>query len=589
MKKTILLFLMLLTGVFTLQAQNVGIGSTVFTPNYLLHINHNAASGILFQATNTSTGSTTTDGFQLSFDGSRNLLMNNREPADIGFLTNNLEKFRIASDSGIMLMNPVDYVYTNFSSTKGVSGYGFRAWNGRMQYKHKGGNWADFPTMPNIPGNVEWWIRPTAALYIRPMYNPYIRVYDTLQTYGLYFDGGKNQYGGYFRTTSGLYAPTAAVVGFSDVASAQTYSYLGYNGTYTFGNPPQSIDGSAVYGVVDDPDRTAGFFRTTLNASVAANINYSNVWIANYNYVESSAAGYNLSSSYSQLDVNADVGNYYEAAILALSQNSGAGTGGINVGGRFQADGVNQHAFGVYGWASSSVSGNTSAGGYFYGQNTGSGFANYSYVAEESNNRKIEGIGSVSEIIPTKNYGRITLTCPESPEYWYIDYGSVKMVDGKAHVDLDPILVDICVIDAENPLKVICQPNMEYCNGVAVINKTASGFDIVEMNGGTHSGEIDFQIVAKPKTNYGEGRFSQAPGPSYVLLKGDVEQAKTKNQPDRSKVFRWEPDYKVYNYNPEDFIEIGDIIPAGPNAGKVKLGNGKYGTSVPAKRYSLTD
>ena len=107
------------------------------------------------------------------------------------------------------------------------------------------------------------------------------------------------------------------------------------------------------------------------------------------------------------------------------------------------------------------------------------------------------------------------------------------------------------------------------------------------MNGGTHSGEIDFQIVAKPKTNYGEGRFSQAPGPSYVLLKGDVEQAKTKNQPDRSNVFRWDSDYKVYNYNPEDFIEIGDIIPAGPNAGKVKLGNGKYGTSVPAKKSDL--
>jgi len=570
-----------------LQAQNVGIGSTVFTPNYLLQINHNAVSGTMFQLTNTTTGASSTDGFQIGFNTSGNTFqLNNREAGDISIMTNNVEKMRIMSDSGMLLAYPIDYVYHNFSSSKGVGGYGFRAWNGRMQYKHKGGFWADFPTMPNIPGNVEWWIRPTAASYIRPMYNQYIRVYDTLQTYGLYFDGAKNQYGGWFRTT-GSYNPTAAVVGFSDVAGAQTYAYLGFNGSYSFGTPAQTIAGSAIYGVVDDPNRTAGFFRTTLNASVAANINYSNVWIANYNYVESSAAGYNLSSSYSQLDVNADVGNYHEAAILTLSQNSGAGTGGINVGGRFQADGANQSAFGVYGWASTDANNTYGYGGYFYAASTFYGTSEYSYVADDWSNRKITGTGSVSEIIPTKNHGRITLTCPESPEYWYIDYGSVKLVDGKAHVDLDPILADICVIDAENPLKVICQPNIEYCNGVAVINKTENGFDIVEMNGGTHSGEIDFQIVAKPKTNYGEGRFSQAPGPSYVLLKGDVEQAKTKNQPDRSNVFRWDSDYKVYNYNPEDFIEIGDIIPAGPNAGKVKLGNGKYGTSVPAKKSDL--
>ncbi len=348
--KTIVFVISLLGFAFLpilLQAQNVGIGSTVFTPNYLLQINHNAASGTMFQITNTTTGATAADGFQIGFNTSGNTFqLNNREAGDIAIMTNNVEKIRIMSDSGILLASPVDYVYHNFSSTKGVSGYGFRSWNGRMQYKHKGGFWADFPTMPNIPGNVEWWIRPTAATYIRPMYNPYIRVYDTLQTYGLYFDGGKNQYGGWFRTTSGTYTPTAAVVGYSDVAGNQTYSYLGYNGSYSFGTPAQTINGSGVYGVVDDPDRTAGFFRTTLNASVAANINFSNVWIANYNYVTSSSAGFNPSGSYTQLDVNTDIGNYYETALMSLSQNSG-GTGGISVGGRFQADGPKQNAIGT--------------------------------------------------------------------------------------------------------------------------------------------------------------------------------------------------------------------------------------------------
>jgi hypothetical protein len=179
------------------------------------------------------------------------------------------------------------------------------------------------------------------------------------------------------------------------------------------------------------------------------------------------------------------------------------------------------------------------------------------------------------------------MTCPESPEYWYIDYGSIQMTNGRAHVELDPILSDICIIDSANPLKVICQPNMEYCNGVAVINKSSKGFDIIELNGGNHSGNIDYQIIAKPVTNYGEGRFPQAKGPSYLYFKGDVERAKAKNQPDRSKVLRWDPDWKVYGYNPEDFVNIGDIIPDGPNAGKIKLGNGKYGNAIPADKTHL--
>lgn len=34
---------------------------------------------------------------------------------------------------------------------------------------------------------------------------------------------------------------------------------------------------------------------------------------------------------------------------------------------------------------------------------------------------KITGTGAVAEIIPTANHGRVSLMCPESPEYWYQD------------------------------------------------------------------------------------------------------------------------------------------------------------------------
>jgi hypothetical protein len=159
------------------------------------------------------------------------------------------------------------------------------------------------------------------------------------------------------------------------------------------------------------------------------------------------------------------------------------------------------------------------------------------------------------------------------------------LVNGRAHVTLDPILKEECVIDAENPIKVICQPGFENCKGLAVVNKTANGFDIVELNAGSGNGPVDYQIIVKPKTNYGQGRFPQGPGPAW--LKSNPPAAKAANQPDPSKIFSWPAEYITYGYNPEDMIAIGNMIPVGPHAGKIKMGNGKYADGLPASRAKL--
>ena len=65
------------------------------------------------------------------------------------------------------------------------------------------------------------------------------------------------------------------------------------------------------------------------------------------------------------------------------------------------------------------------------------------------------------------------------------------MINGKAHVDLDEILADIIVVDENNPIRTFFTPqDMLYFNGAAVVNQTKTGFDIVELNGGSHSGKI---------------------------------------------------------------------------------------------------
>jgi len=164
------------------------------------------------------------------------------------------------------------------------------------------------------------------------------------------------------------------------------------------------------------------------------------------------------------------------------------------------------------------------------------------------------------------------------------------MVNGKATINLDAILADIIVVDEENPIRVICTPvGMPYFNGVTIMEQTNKSVEILELNGGNHSGKLQYQLVVKPKTNYGEGRFQQAPGPAYLKADKEPLAAKAKNQPnDGRKIFQWPADHLVYKYNPEDYISVGDVVPAGPNAGKIFLGKGKYSEGVPAQNPTKT-
>jgi len=211
--------------------------------------------------------------------------------------------------------------------------------------------------VPSVPGNTVYWVRPTAANYIQPEGNQYIRVNDAGQTYGLYYDGATNQYGIYSRTTAGV-GTTAAVVGFSDVTLNQTYGYLGYNGTYSYGSPAQTLNGMAVYGVADDPDRAAGFFRTTSSATVASLISFSDVWIASYNYVQNASSTYNPPATYSQLNVSNTTLGGNQTALKGYSKyEGGSGTAGKTIGVQGIAFAVSQKGIGSYGYSYSKAQG----------------------------------------------------------------------------------------------------------------------------------------------------------------------------------------------------------------------------------------
>jgi len=255
--------------------------------------------------------------------------------------------------------------YYNFDGTFGSGGYGFRERAGDIEYKKSGGLWAPFPDAPPVGGTSYWWYKPSLTNYIRPQNSDNVRIYDSGETYGFYYNGSSNQYGGYFETASAT-NPTSAVVGFSNVSSSQTYGYLGYNGTYAL-DVSNSVDGSAVYGVVDDKNRTAVFGRTTRDANVAAIIGFSDVWMAGYySAKDSNASSAPHPSLYGQLIVDVkkgDDGN--QAAVVGYSENtSGIVYRAYSVGGEFEARGGAQNASGVEAYGYSSGAGTEAYGTY---------------------------------------------------------------------------------------------------------------------------------------------------------------------------------------------------------------------------------
>lgn len=326
--------------------------------------------------------------------------------------------------------------------------------------------------------------------------------------------------------------------------------YLGYQtniGLGAFGTTP----GAVMFSEEGTATANPSFITVTRNpATYAANIAYSDVWIAGYFGTDNASASFNPPAIYGQLNVtNGTLPGFQIASRGFMNRATTPGNPGYSIGVQGLANSQNQDAFGLMGITFCNSVSNFNAGGYFESNNYAGTINNaFAYVANAGLNRKIAGSGSVSEIIPTANHGRITLTCPESPEYWYQDYGSIKMVNGFAHVDLDPILADIIVVNKENPIRVFTTPvDMPNFKGVTVTNRTSTGFDLVELNGGNSTGWIDYQIVVKPKTNYGEGRFPQAPGP--IGLKEEPAAAKARNQPDPAKIFRWPSDNVVYGYD----------------------------------------
>ena len=125
----------------------------------------------------------------------------------------------------------------------------------------------------------------------------------------------------------------------------------------------------------------------------------------------------------------------------------------------------------------------------------------------------------------------------EAPENLFQDYGSGSLVNGNAHISLDPIFSKNIVVNSNHPLRVFIQLEGD-CNGVYVTNKTANGFDVKELAGGSSSIPFTWTVVANRAdliledgsiSPFSQERFAPAQGPLPIQIASESTAPNVKN------------------------------------------------------------
>ncbi len=347
-------------------------------------------------------------------------------------------------------------------------------------------------------------------------------------------------YGGNFRATSSGTGTHYAINGnaysasASDAYGSKGYAsstssgdaYGGYFSTSVFGTGvhyAMKADGyggsaSPVHGVNGRAENTsngtvyAGLFTA---ASTGTGSHYGS-------YAQSGAAS--AASSYGALGTasNSSTGDVFGVSGTATSTSSGDTHGGYfstsntGTGAHFGVvgRGYNDDAtdcIGVYGYAANTGTGGALAG-YFVAANEGTGRIigvygeaaprpGYSWAGWFQGNLGADNDlfvnGSKSAAVQTAKGEYRALYSQESPEIWFEDFGEGQLINGRMHIELDPVYLQTVTIDARYPMKVFVQLEGD-CGGVYV-QKGTTGFDVNELKGGNSNVPFSYRVVAKRK------------------------------------------------------------------------------------------
>lgn len=141
-------------------------------------------------------------------------------------------------------------------------------------------------------------------------------------------------------------------------------------------------------------------------------------------------------------------------------------------------------------------------GSFFYVFGEGS-TSNYCAISSFGN---LTCTGSItanvrSSIVDADGESRLMYSV-ESPELWMEDFGASTLTNGSTTVILDPLFAETVNLDEYH---VYVTP-LGDCQGLYVSNKTATGFEVHELGGGSSDIEFDYRIVAH-RVGYDEVRM----------------------------------------------------------------------------------
>jgi hypothetical protein len=190
------------------------------------------------------------------------------------------------------------------------------------------------------------------------------------------------------------------------------------------------------------------------------------------------------------------------AALFAVLSHNGA----IQTQGGVNAQGIGSFAGAIYGGNDLSVAHNAAVSGNatVAGQSFLRGNVSADHNVYIGGNVTVAG--AKSAVVATASHGARTLYADESAEVYFFDRGGGQLVNGVATIALDPIWLETVTIDADHPMRVQVTLTGD-CNGVYVVEKTATGFTVRELRGGASNATFDWEVAAKRK-GYEEVRLA---------------------------------------------------------------------------------
>ncbi|MCE9596290.1 MAG: hypothetical protein K8S98_19025 [Planctomycetes bacterium] len=143
-----------------------------------------------------------------------------------------------------------------------------------------------------------------------------------------------------------------------------------------------------------------------------------------------------------------------------------------------------------------------------FGLESGATKSNGVYISSPTGTTGLSvGGGTKSAVVATSQGARL-LYCEEATEVWFTDYGSGQVQNGVTAVAIDPLFAE--TVDLNQPYLVFVQAESAQCRGLAVENKRADSFEVVELDGGSSNAPFGYRIVAK-RRGYASERMRHLP------------------------------------------------------------------------------